>query len=253
MAKPRKRNQTLTVRLTEAGEGAHPDPGQESPAQRHRLPGGPVLGDAHLPGAGHPSPAGGAETHGQQREPNRPEGKRWGFHLLQLPGGGGPAGRVARSAVPPYQEQPMATVMYIPEKKQSLGAMKGVMELRLPGEKDQGPGHRPAVCHRRPLPGGQCLPGISGHQAHLWQDEGHELLPVRAILLPKGGGDIGEGPRHRFGVCPKSLAGLRGVGGHSPGRRAPPFPLCGELRQLGDGSEAAAIPQDLADPPGPER
>lgn len=51
------------------GEGADSDPGQESPAQRHRLPGGPVLGDTHLPGAGHPSPAGGAETHGQQREP----------------------------------------------------------------------------------------------------------------------------------------------------------------------------------------
>ena len=65
------------------------------------------------------------KTHRQQRKPDRPEGKRRGFHLLQLPGGGGPAGRFAPRAVPPCEEQPMATVTYIPEKKQSLGAMKG--------------------------------------------------------------------------------------------------------------------------------
>ena len=125
--------------------------------------------------------------------------------------------------------------------------------LRPPGEKDQGPGDRPTVCHRGPLPGGQCLPGIPGHQAHLRQDEGHEFLPVRAILLPQRGGDIGAGPRRGPGVCREGLARLRGARGYPPGRRAPAFPLCGELRQLGDGSEAAAIPQDFADPPGPER
>ena len=147
----------------------------------------------------------------------------------------------------------MATVMYIPEKKQSLGAMKGVMSYVCQEKKTRDP-----VTGQRFVTGVHCL-GDNACREFLatkrtyGRDEGHELLPVRAILLSKRGGHIGEGPRHRFGVCPKSLAGLRGVGGHSPGRRAPAFPLCGELRQLGDGSEAAAIPQDLADPPGPER
>ena len=185
MAKPRKRNQTLTVRLTQAEKERI-----QTQAKKARR----SVTDYLVALSWETPICLGPDTRpllvelkrmGSNVNPNRPEGKRRGFHLLQLPGGGGPAGRFARRAVPPYQEQPMATVMYIPEKKQSLGAMKGVMGYVCQEKKTRDPVTGPAVCHRRPLPGGQCLSGISGHQAHLWQDEGHELLPVRAILLPQ--------------------------------------------------------------------
>ena len=99
----------------------------------------------------------------------------------------------------------MATVMYIPEKKQSLGAMKGVMGYVCQEKKTRDPVTGQRFVTGVHCLGGQCLSGISGHQAHLWQDEGHELLPVRAILLSKRGGDFGESPRHRFGSLPKKL------------------------------------------------
>ena len=124
MAKPRKRKQTLTVRLTEQEkERIQTQAKKARGAGVHRLPWWPwswetpiCLGPDTRPLLVE------LKRNGQQREPNRPEGKRRGLSTsYNLPRGGGPAGRIARRAVPPYQEQPMATVMYIPEKKQSPG------------------------------------------------------------------------------------------------------------------------------------
>ena len=112
----------------------------------------------------------------------------------------------------------MATVMYIPEKKQSLGAMKGVMGYVCQEKKTRDP-----VTGQRFVTGVHCL-GDNAFQEFLatkrtyGKTKGMNFYQYVQSFSPKGGGDIGEGPRHRFGVCPKSLAGLRGVGGHSPGR-----------------------------------
>ena len=102
-----------------------------------------------------------------------------------------------------------------PGKEADPGCHEGRHGLLLPAQKGGGPGHWAAVCHRGSVPGGQCLPGVSHHQAHLSQDHRHELLPVRSVLLSGGAGHAPAGSRHRLGVCPKGLARLRSAGGHS--------------------------------------
>ena len=86
MAKPRKRKQTLTVRLTEQEKERIQTQAKKARRSVTRLPGGPVLGR-------HPSAWGRTpvpllvelKRMGSNVNQIAPEGKRRGFHLLQLP------------------------------------------------------------------------------------------------------------------------------------------------------------------------
>ena len=103
------------------------------------------------------------------------------------------------------REQPMATVMYIPEKKQSLGAMKGVMGYVCQEKKTRDP-----VTGQRFVTGVHCL-GDNACQEFLatkrtyGKTKGMNFYQLRAILLPKGGGDIGEEPTPSLWSLPKKL------------------------------------------------
>ena len=105
------------------------------------------------------------------------------------------------------EERIMATVSFIPESHQSISAMKAVIEYCLQQKKvaDEDSGRR--LGERCKLQRRKCFYGIYGDQDCTSQKRRNEFLSLCAVFFAERKRDRRAGTRNRFGVCEKAWPG----------------------------------------------